>query len=211
MVFLKCVQILILMLPSSAHAGDPIALLEERHRNLGMATDQASWWRFHQEQALAGVAVSQCIVGNMLADGLVGVEPDEEQALLWFQKAADQGHLDAQYFLSKLLFRGRGVEKNEDLAMYWLLRAAEQNHTEAQFRLGLRLCVGRGIERDEAQAAYCFRKAVEQGHVGATLVLAVLVYEGLGVSMESEEALERIRSQILSVQRNIVQGLFSGS
>ncbi|MFN8923757.1 MAG: tetratricopeptide repeat protein, partial [Sphingobacteriia bacterium] len=53
------------------------------------------------------------------------------------QKAAEQGHANAQYNLGQLYEQGEGVEPSYDQAMHWYRLAAEQGHYTAQSRLEL--------------------------------------------------------------------------
>ena len=57
---------------------------------------------------------------------------DDAQAARWFRKAAEQGHVDAQYMLGDCYCYGKGVPLDEDEAEKWFRKAAEQGHTLAQ-------------------------------------------------------------------------------
>ena len=48
-----------------------------------------------------------------------GVEPNEEEAVLWFNKAATAGNTNAQYKLGTLYENGTGVAKDSSQAVYW--------------------------------------------------------------------------------------------
>lgn len=56
-------------------------------------------------------------------------------ALYWFQLAADQGHADAMYYMSKLYQQGQGVERCERTAMLWRVKAADAGHVIAQAQM----------------------------------------------------------------------------
>lgn len=53
-------------------------------------------------------------------------------AIGWFLKAADQGHVGAQYRIGVQYQYGLGVERSDELAMYWYRTAAEKGHTMAR-------------------------------------------------------------------------------
>ena len=81
----------------------------------------------------------------------------EEQAKIWLQEAAKQGHMEAQFVLGELL-----VEEDIDQAKIWLQEAAKQGHMEAQFVLGELL-----VEEDIDQAKIWLQEAAKQGHMEA--------------------------------------------
>ena len=67
----------------------------------------------------------------MYADG-AGVPQDNAEAVKWYRKAADQGHVDAQCNLGKAYYVGLGVLESATEAMKWFRKAAEQGHEGAQ-------------------------------------------------------------------------------
>lgn len=73
-----------------------------------------------RSQAEAGRARSQ----TQLADFYVALS-DFTNAVVWYQKAADQNHVPAQLTLAGCYISGRGVEKNPNAAAQWLRRAAD--------------------------------------------------------------------------------------
>ena len=63
--------------------------------------------------------------------GLAGLERDrtssDAHAAASLQRAAEQGHADAQFRLATLYFEGRGVESNDAEGRAWLRRATASN------------------------------------------------------------------------------------
>lgn len=57
------------------------------------------------------------------------------EAIEWFQRAADKEHAHASYELAQYYLQGNFVEKNEDRAMMLLLQAARQGHVVASIML----------------------------------------------------------------------------
>ena len=80
--------------------------------------------------AQAGDARRQYEMGKMCYYG-DGMPQDSEQAVEWWQKAAEQGNYEAQLALVSAYRTGTGVEKNGRLANYWLEQANSQR-TEGQ-------------------------------------------------------------------------------
>ena len=64
-----------------------------------------------------------------------GVSASKEMARLWYEKAAEQGHPEAQYNLGCMHAKGEGgLPVSMEKALLWFKRAAEQglgNATEA--------------------------------------------------------------------------------
>ena len=80
---------------------------------------------------------AQFFCGMSLANGEVlkrDVE-EREEAAKWMKKAADQGHVNAQFVLGKLYADGRGVQKSLSKSLAWFVRAADQQHAAAQSKL----------------------------------------------------------------------------
>lgn len=69
--------------------------------------------------AEAGDAASQFNLGLMYLDG-VGVPQNDEKAVLWFRRSADQGYAKAQGNLGALYAVGRGVRRDYVGAHVWL-------------------------------------------------------------------------------------------
>ena len=96
----------------------------------------AMFWR---EAVEMGHLDAQFLLGQYLADGR---DPDEGMA--WFRKAADNGHVESQFQMSRISRDGK-----ESIA--WLRKAAGQGHGKAQCRLGMAYWVGQGVPKDRVQ------------------------------------------------------------
>jgi TPR repeat protein len=68
-------------------------------------------------------------------------------------KLAEQGHLNAQYFLGIMYREGVGVPQDYKQVFKWYTKAAEQGHTKAQFSIGLMYQQGLGVIQNN-KAAY---------------------------------------------------------
>jgi uncharacterized protein len=69
---------------------------------------------------------------------------DRAEAARWFRKAAEQGHVDAQYNLGDAYYYGQGVPQDYAEAAWWYRKAAEQGHASAQHDLGYLHYYGQG-------------------------------------------------------------------
>ncbi len=57
---------------------------------------------------------------------------DYEKAFEWYQKAADQGSINAQFHLGLMYHKGLGVEANYEKAVEWYQKAVDQGHARAR-------------------------------------------------------------------------------
>ena len=92
-----------------------------------------------------------------------GVVKDNVEAAKWYRKAAEQGHIEAQYRLGMMYGDGRGVTQDYTEAVKWFLKAAEQGNAEAQFNLAEAYYHGDGIDKDDDKAHLWFCKSWRQG------------------------------------------------
>ena len=94
-----------------------------------------------------------------------------EQAIYWWQKAADAGDSGAQFNLAICYFYGDGVVKDIEKAVYWWQKAADAGNSAAQVSLALRYIKGDGVEKDVEKAVYWWQKAANAGNSGAEYML----------------------------------------
>lgn len=113
-------------------------------------------------------------------------DQNEEKAVYWFRKAAEQGYVPAQCNLGVFLLSG--IKKDEKQAVVWLRKAAEKGSSQAQYELGYCYNYPIGVNKDPKQAFYWYRKAAEQGHRDAIFELWQCYEKGLGVTKDLKQA-----------------------
>lgn len=96
-----------------------------------------------------------------------GVPKNDQKALYWFRKAAEQGHADAEFQLGDKYFVGDTVAKDDFQALYWFRKAAEQGQADAEYNIGVMYNWGAAVTKDDAQAVIWWRKAAELGQADA--------------------------------------------
>ena len=160
-------------------------------------------WTKVKKAAEAGDANAQYKMGDMynfnIQSTLLSIEKarkkaptpeDKAEAAKWYQRAAEQGHMYAQYNLGTLFYTGQGVPQNYVEAAKWYRKSAEQGYVYAQKELGLMYWSGEGVPRNLTECAKWLLKAAEQGNMTAQLNLAALYENGWGVPKNIEEALK---------------------
>jgi uncharacterized protein len=104
-----------------------------------------------QPLAEQGDPDAQTGLGNMYLGGY-GVARDEASAMVWFRKAAEQGHANGRLSLGSLYY----VRKEYGTAATWYRQAAEQGNAVAEIRLARQYADGMGLPRDNVQALKWF-------------------------------------------------------
>ncbi len=141
-----------------------------------------------QDRAAAGDAEAQCGLGRQYEFAL-GVRRDNKQAVLWLQKAAEQGNIIATVELGVVFDRMKDFPQ----ALIWYRKAAEQGNARAEYNLGLAYGNGESVPKDLSEANAWFRKAADQGDALAQSNLAVDYEHGIGVSQDYRQAADWYR------------------
>lgn len=118
-----------------------------------------------------------------LAEGLRhfgAAEPDHEQAVYWFQRAADAGDAEGLAMLAQCQLDGLGLPRDPVQARERLEQAAGQGSVSAAFHLGRALVAGWGGPADAARGLALYTAAAAQGHADATFNLAACLDAGWG-------------------------------
>jgi hypothetical protein len=109
-------------------------------------------------------------------------------AMVWYGRAADQGHTDAQITLARIYIDGDGVRQDYVLAGEWYRKAADQGNAVAQIGLGDLYRQGLGFPQDYESAALWYRRAADAGNALAQYDLADLYIDGNGVPRDLVQA-----------------------
>ena len=131
----------------------------------------------------AGFTVAAHQLGKCWRDGMC-VLPDDEQAELWFRRAAEAGHDFSQYALGKLL----QSQKRMNEAVSWYEKAAAQGGSWAAYRLGKVYLEGRDIPKETAKAVEYLTNAAQEGNQYAQYTLGKLYLTGEDVTQDREQA-----------------------
>ena len=164
--------------------------------------DYEEAFRLLKALAEQGHARAQAKLGYLYGTGR-GVGQDEDKAVEWYRKGAQQGDADAQNNLAVMYENARDYPE----AVKWYRKLAEQGHAPAQARLGYLYGTGRGLARDHIEALRWFRKAAEHGHAVAQNNLGIFYRDGLGVDSNYAEAAKWFRKAAaqgeISAERNL--------
>jgi TPR repeat protein len=158
--------------------------------NRELPSNMAEAERIVRSAAKNGDPEAQASLAGFYMFGLGGLEHDEEKAAEWWQKAALQGHADAQYNLGRAYGGGvlGGVTPDYFKAVMWLRMAVGQGYVKAQYELGRQLLRGKGTVKDKEEAVTLLRPLAEGGSAGAQIMLGQCYANGEGVVKNTDEA-----------------------
>jgi len=156
-----------------------------------LAAAGASYFFFPEIGAVIGIPEKQFEVAEHYADGIyfydfIYTRPiDEEKAVTWYRKAADQGFPRAQAALGFRYLNGEGVEENYAEADQWfekaidgLKKSAKDGNPKDQYMLAQCYIAGRGVEDDIEEAKKWLGKAAKKGYAKAQSEYGVLFCSG---------------------------------
>lgn len=133
--------------------------------------------------AVADEADTYAVALQRLSEGRLS----EGEALL--RRAAERGHVLAQYRLAKFYERGESGQRDLASARAWTERAAIGGNCRAMHDLGVFFARGEIAPVDDTAAFRWFRQAAEFGVADSQFNLGVLYAQGRGVAANAEEAL----------------------
>ena len=126
-------------------------------------------------------------LGVCYAKGL-GVVQNDEQAVHWYQKAANLGIAGAMHNLGKYYATGLGVVQDHTKAVYWYQKASDLGNAQAMIDLGNCYRTGLGVEQNDEQAVHWYQKAADLGIAVAMFNLGICYRTGQGVTQDDVQA-----------------------
>lgn len=103
-----------------------------------------------------------------------------DEAVAFYIKAANSGHVGALVNLGLCYLYGKGVSQSNEVAVRMFQDAAAKGNVVAQFNLAMCYDKGIGVEHSVEDAVTWYRKAAEQGHVRAKVALDKIQQSGEG-------------------------------
>ena len=129
------------------------------------------------------------VVHADLNDGLAAAQADDyTTAHNEWLPLAEQGDVNAQFYLGLLHSKQLIGQASEQQAVKWYLLAANNDHVNAQFNIGIKYDKGVGVEQSAIQAFSWYFKAANNGHPEAQFNVANMYRDGRGVEHSNEQA-----------------------
>ncbi len=118
----------------------------------------------------AGEGKALLAIGYMMANGELG-QASHHKAVEAFQKAADEGVIEANTSLAYAYLTGKGVKEDPEAAFHHYRRAAEGGDEAAYVGLGHLYDHGIGVDKSTGVAKTWYERAARSGNVDAQLRL----------------------------------------
>lgn len=118
------------------------------------------------------------------------LEADYLEAFKLFQQAADNGEMEAYFYIGNMYYKGEGVSQDYEEAINWFTKAVEAGDSNAVSKLGTIYLHGNGVPQDYEKASELFLKAVDLGNSDGAFYLGMMHAEGLYYSQDYHEALQ---------------------
>ena len=142
---------------------------------------------------LFGLSLATQTWGSVTAGLEAYKQGDYAAAFKEWTLPAEQGHMDAQYYMGLLYLQGLGMKRDFAQARFWFEKAAEQGHYGAQHNLGTFHVKGLGgLKRDERQAVEWFTIAADRGYRDSKFILGLCYLGGQGVPHDVKKGLELV-------------------
>jgi TPR repeat protein len=208
----------------------PLARHAEAHADArgSKAEGMRAWRKGNHDAAMRmllpfaddGDAAAQNAIGEMLIAGRLdarGARPvwarNDDEATVWFRKAAFQGFPRAQVNLGFMLEKtGRTAARKE--AARWYGCAAEQGFAAGQHHLARHYETGDGLTRDLAKAVFWYVKAMNQDFAASQYAFGRLRRDGIGLPRNTSEAMRLFRlaaNQGLEEAQDALEELFQAA
>ena len=123
-----------------------------------------------------------------------GTMSDFAKAVKWYEKAANQGDIEAQKKMGDCCYFGYGIKLDQEKAVEWYEKAASQGDTKAKEKiceccrkLGNDYYNGQGRKKDWQKAKEWYEKAAKQNDAEAQKKLGDCYYYGIDKNMKLAE------------------------
>ena len=163
-----------------------LALGEMHEAGEGTAASPYRACEYYLKAAAAGLAEGQYRAGRCYRSGLLA--GGGASAVEWFQRAADQGHVEAHCAAGEVFLAGLGVIRDAEQGFTRCLRGAEAGDPEAMDQVADLFWRGEGIEPDRDRATFWWARAAEKGNVDAAWRLGLEYKTGVAIAADPAQA-----------------------
>lgn len=111
-----------------------------------------------------------------------GVLQNRKTAFVFFRRAAEKGHVDAQYSVGNAYNFGLGIPTSYPMALQWYQRASASGNSSATTAIGVLYAEGRGVTQNFKTAMTSFVKASNAGNAEAMRRIGNMYFNGDGVA-----------------------------
>jgi hypothetical protein len=150
------------------------------------AGEVGDWRRYLQASNLKRISMKRVLLTIFCcafllthAGGAIADPASDQDMANRYQRAAQSGDDEAQFYLGALYSAGVGVPQSDEQAFRWFGRAANQGHSHAMLILAGLYATGRGVEKNNIQSykwAYIVSNAsqIDEFRDGSRQLMGVL-------------------------------------
>jgi localization factor PodJL len=140
-----------------------------------------------RDAALRGDPSAAYEIAARYAEGR-GTQVNYEEAIKWYERAADKGIVLAMFRVGTLMEKGLGTKKDPDAARRYYVLAAERGNAKAMHNLAVLDADGGGRGPNYKAAGNWFKKAAERGIADSQYNLGILYARGIGLEQNLAES-----------------------
>lgn len=143
-----------------------------------------------------GAAIGDKVATSVLANSYfrgntaLAITANQTLAAQIYEKAAEEGDIEAMEAIGTMYSKGQGVQKNVTKALIYLQKAAELGSAKAHSALAYLYLAGDGVPQDTKEAVQCFQIAADKGDVESQSALSTLYFSGKVVPKDPKQAIE---------------------
>jgi hypothetical protein len=119
------------------------------------------------------------ILAILYSDGL-GTNPNQQQALYWFTKAAEAGYQNAWFNAGTMHRNGLGTTQNFKKAFEYYTKGAASKTANSMFGKGYMLYKGLGCKQNYNEAFELFKESSKSGVTSSMYLLGICYRNGYG-------------------------------
>ncbi|GES72661.1 kinase-like domain-containing protein [Rhizophagus clarus] len=140
------------------------------------------WYNEASENEIALYNLGRCYEYGM------GVDKNDKLAFEYYQKSAEQGHIDGKFRLGNCFDKGIGTQINKIKAFELYKEVAGEGNKFAQNILGYFYEKGEGTKKNVKEAIFWYRKAADNGNEIAQYNLGIFYENGIGIEINENKA-----------------------
>lgn len=155
-------------------------LASHEHKPNRLDPSRAVYWL--ESSARLGSPVAQ----GELAYHYLNEKQDQQTAIKWAERAAEQGDLKALLTLGRIYYSGTGIDRDLPRALQYYEQAlnVDKNNRLVQNQLGMMYYKGEGGTADFRRAASLCKQAANKGQAGCQYYLGLMYINGEGVTQD---------------------------
>lgn len=129
---------------------------------------------------------AQCLLAEMYGAGY-GVEPDSDEMLKWYKKAADNGSGEGMFNVGFQY----GIDEDYAEALKWYIMASEKNFHQSYLEIGNIYKDGKGVDKDIVSAIKWYALGSENAKDGDCAYQLYEIFEEMGDTENSKKWLKK--------------------